>query len=118
MTKYQSMPIDRFEKLPKFAREKINSLQRECDRLREEIDTLTNSAVPSKIRWGWKHSEHSAYGYLNDNETIFFNIGQNKNNSDIRIRLTDEGDGIQINGDRQVVLTFEAANSFKVKMGR
>ena len=112
------MTKDQFDRLPKFAQQSIERLRRENDRLREELHSVTDKEVPTNIRWGWKHFEDSAFGYLPNTETLFFTIPDERGlKSCVRVNISPEGDSLYINGDKSIALTFQASNAFKVKMG-
>jgi hypothetical protein len=102
---------DKHNKLPKYAQEEIETLQRTIRTLREALKAQQQD-IPSKVQWGRLYIPDRAKGYLDDNETLSFQVHQHPDTY-IRVRL--DGQTLKINGDNGLLIVCESSNCFIVK---
>lgn len=104
-------------KLPKWAREEIESLRLRAQHLKNERDALC-SKEPTRIMWGWKFQDEP-FGFLPETESItFFVKTDTQDRHEIRVRLSSNDAGIQVNASGCIATFHESGNCCTIKIVR
>ena len=103
----------RFSKLPKFAQEEIVGLRRTIETLRRSLKEQQQSE-PSRVRWGRMFNDDMPKGFLSDTEHIHFRLSDLPL-IEVRAGLVKDN-GLYINGDDRLYLTFEASNACTIRV--
>lgn len=101
-------------KLPKYASDEIVALRRSVAELQSELKAQQQS-TPTKVKWGWE-LKGEAFGYLKDDETIFFTIPRGKFPSKLRVSMKRGLDGININADGTLMIECGSSNDVTVRL--
>ena len=99
-------------KLPKWAREKIEALERRVENLAVALKAQQQDA-PTRVRWGRgiRNRDH-AHGFLPDTEDVSFQVSNNPPRC-IRVMLTEEG--LDVNADSSLQIACKSSNCFTVQ---
>ncbi len=99
-------------RLPKYAQDLIRNLQGELKQLHTELEAQKQSA-PSRVRWGRAFRDISAGGFLRDDEQVYFMM---RHDPQCEIRVALNKNGLYVNGDDRLYLTFEATNACTISV--
>ena len=105
---------DQLKKLPKYASDEIAYLRCKVSELQGELKAQQQT-TPTKVKWGWDVMG-DAFGYLKDDETIFFTIPRGKYPSKLRVSMKRGSDGININADGTLMIECGSSNDVTVRL--
>jgi len=105
---------EQLSKLPKYASDEIVALRRQVDSLKSEL-VAQQGATPTKVKWGWE-LKGEAFGYLKDDETVFFSVPRGRYMSKIRVTMKRDQNGININADGTLVIECGSSNDCTIRL--
>jgi hypothetical protein len=105
------MTPEQYEKLPRYAKDKINELELKIHGLELALKVYSMKE-PSPVMWGWDFQDQ-AWGYLAERETITFHM-LDKPKRSIRVMLRDKN-LLDINGDGTLEIIPNASNSIRIR---
>lgn len=103
-------------RLPLYARDEIESLRRKVVQLQDELKAQ-QMATPTKVKWGWGCDLiGESFGYLKDDETIFFSVPRGRYMSKLRVSMIRDGSGVNLNADGTLMIECASSNDVKVRL--